>query len=69
MYKYKLKRRSFIKSSALSATGIFIGFTFDPQKSIATETFNKEIAISTSSLLLVLSQLFALNTSLLIKIL
>jgi len=38
MYKYKLKRRSFIKSSALSATGIFIGFTFDPQKSIATET-------------------------------
>ena len=34
MYKYKLKRRSFIKSSTLAATGLIIGFTFDPKKSL-----------------------------------
>ena len=38
MYKYKLKRRSFIKSSTLAATGLIIGFTYDPQKSLAAKT-------------------------------
>jgi len=35
---YKLKRRSFIKSSTLAATGLIIGFTYDPQKSLAAKT-------------------------------
>ena len=38
MYKYKLKRRSFIKSSTLAATSLIIGFTYDPQKSLAAKT-------------------------------
>ena len=38
MYKYKLKRRSFIKSSTLAATGLIIGFTYDPKKSLAAKT-------------------------------
>ena len=38
MYKYKLKRRSFIKSSTLAATSLIIGFTHDPQKSLAAKT-------------------------------
>ena len=38
MYKYKLKRRSFIKCSTLAATGLIIGFTYDPQKSLAAKT-------------------------------
>ena len=37
MYKYKLKRRSFIKCSTLATTGLIIGFTYDPQKSLAAK--------------------------------
>ena len=38
MEKYKLKRRSFIKTSALAATGLIIGFTYDPKNILAANT-------------------------------
>mgnify|MGYP006090885317 CR=1 FL=1 len=38
MEKYILKRRSFIKSSALTATGLMIGFSFNPKNSLAVNT-------------------------------
>ena len=38
MEKYKLKRRSFIKSSALTAVGLTIGFSYDPKTSLAVNT-------------------------------
>ena len=38
MAKYKLKRRSFIKTSALAATGLIIGFTYDPKNILAANT-------------------------------
>ena len=38
MEKYKLKRRSFIKTSALAATGLIIGFTYDLKNILAANT-------------------------------
>jgi len=38
MEKYKLKRRSFIKTSALAATGLIIGFTYDPKNILAANS-------------------------------
>ena len=38
MEKYKLKRRSFIKTSTLAATGLIIGFTYDPKNILAANT-------------------------------
>ena len=38
MEKYKLKRRSFIKTSALAATGLIIGFTYDLKSILAANT-------------------------------
>ena len=37
MEKYILKRRSFIKSSALTATGLMIGFSLNPKNSLASK--------------------------------
>ena len=38
MEKYKLKRRSFIKTSTLAATGLIIGFTYDLKNILAANT-------------------------------
>jgi isoquinoline 1-oxidoreductase beta subunit len=46
MEKYILKRRSFIKSSALTATGLMIGFSLNPKNSLASNNKSKnEIGI------------------------
>ena len=46
MGKYILKRRSFIKSSALTATGLMIGFSLNPKNSLASNNKSKnEIGI------------------------
>ena len=38
MLKNKLKRRYFIKSSTLAATGLIIGFTYTPKKRLVAKT-------------------------------
>ena len=45
MRGYILKRRSFIKSSTLAATGFLIGFSFNSKNSLASKNNNKNEAM------------------------
>ena len=42
MGKYSLKRRVFLKKSALTFTGLIIGFTYEPESSLAVKVENAE---------------------------
>ena len=42
MGKYSLSRRVFLKKSALTFTGLIIGFTYDPESSLAVKVENAE---------------------------
>ena len=42
MGKYSLSRRGFLKKSALTFTGLIIGFTYDPESSLAVKVENAD---------------------------
>ena len=42
MGKYSLSRRGFLKNSALTFTGLIIGFTYEPESSLAVKVENAE---------------------------